>query len=70
MINYEIFSRIKQYREQGFKSGQIANKLFIDQRTVKIWSERQQYRQRKLLKRKSKLDSFKDYIVFLIEKHP
>jgi len=71
VIDYETFIRIKNYKEQeGLKSGQIAQAIGLDKRTVAIWAEEQKYRQRKAAQRKSKLDPFKDHIVRMLERHP
>ena len=69
MISYELFCKIKHCQEQGLKPSQIADEMNLDTRTVKIWLESRQYRQRRQSKRKSKLDPFKDYIVSLMEIH-
>lgn len=47
MIDYETYSRIKQYQQEGLKAGQIAQKLDLDTRTVESWLDEPQYRQRK-----------------------
>jgi len=70
MIDYETYSRIKQYQQEGLKAGQIAQKLDIDHRTVESWLQETQYRQRKSVKQYSKLDPYKDEILRLLEKHP
>jgi len=70
MIDYETYSRIKQYQQDGLKAGQIALKLNLDHRTVETWMAETQYRQRKLGETRSKLDAYKDDIVSLLEKHP
>jgi transposase len=70
MIDYESYSRIKQYQQEGLKAGQIAQKLNLDPRTVESWLDEPQYRQRKKGEACSKLDSYKAAIVSLIEKHP
>ncbi|MCK5354059.1 MAG: IS21 family transposase [Methyloprofundus sp.] len=70
MIDYESYSRIKQYQQEGLKAGQIAQKLNLDPRTVESWLDEPQYRQRKKGEASSKLDSYKEAIVSLIEKHP
>jgi transposase len=70
MIDYETFIRIKNYKEQeGLKTGQIAQALGLDKRTVTTWAEEKKYRQRKPVQRKSKLDPFKDHIVRMLERH-
>jgi len=70
MIDYETYSRIKHYQREGLKTGQIAQKLALDTRTVESWLEEPQYRQRKKGEAHSKLDLYKDAIVSLLEKYP
>jgi len=70
MIDYDTYSRIKQYQQEGLKACQIAQKLDLDTRTVESWLDESQYRQRKQSESSSKLDPYKDDIVSLLEKHP
>ncbi len=70
MIDYETYSRIKQYQLEGLNAGQIANKLVLDHRTVTHWLQQTQYRQRKSSGKISRLDPYKDDLVSLVEKHP
>lgn len=70
MIDYETYCRIKQYRQEGLKAAQIARHLDLDPRTVERWLDEAQYRQRKRSETSSKLDSYKEDIVSLLEKHP
>ena len=70
MIDYDTYSRIKQYQQEGLKAGQIAQKLDLDTRTVESWLDESQYRQRKQSESSSKLDPYKEDIVSLLEKHP
>lgn len=71
MINYETFCRLRQLRdEQGLKISQIAAQLDLDPKTVANWIERTTYQQRQGARRPSKLDSFKDQIKTLVERHP
>jgi len=71
MIDYELFSKIKNYHEQkGLKPTQIARELGLDPRTVHKWLETSRFRQREAGVRPSKLDPFKDSIVRMLEAHP
>lgn len=70
MISYEQFCRIKHYREEGLKAGQIASKIDLDARTVRKWMKRDAFQLRLPGNRPSKLDSYKDTIVSMLERHP
>lgn len=71
MIDYETFCRLRQLRdEEGLKISQIAAQLDLDPKTVANWIERATYQQRQGRRRPSKLDSFKDQIKSLVERHP
>lgn len=71
MIDYETFCRLRQLRdEEGLKIAQIAAQLHLDPKTVANWIERATYQQRQGCRRSSKLDSFKDQIKSLVERHP
>jgi transposase len=71
MIDYETFCRLRQLRdEQGLKISQIAAQLDLDPKTVANWIERATYQQRQGKRRPSKLDSFKEQIKTLMERHP
>ena len=70
MVDYETYSRIKQYQQEGLKAGQIALKLDLDQRTVAAWMAATHFRQRKQGSTHSKLDPYKDAIIRLLETHP
>ena len=70
MVDYEMYSRIKQYQQEGLKAGQIAQKLQLDPRTVETWMAETRYRPRKPGDTSSILDPYKDDIVSLLEKHP
>lgn len=71
MIDYETFCRLRQLREeQGLKISQIAAQLDLDPKTVAHWIERATYQQRQGKRRPSKLDSFKEQIKTLVERHP
>jgi len=69
MIDYETYSRLKQYQQGGLQAGQIAQKLLLDPRTVANWLLETSYRQRKSVAKKSRLDPYKDDIVRLLEHH-
>ena len=71
MINFELFSRIKNYHEQeGLSANQIAEELGLDPRTVSKWLKEKRFRQRTQVLRPSKLDPFKGPIVRMLETHP
>ena len=70
MISYEQFCKIRQYREEGLKAGQIADKMAMDSRTVSKWLEKDAYQLRLPCHRASKLDPYKDTIVSMLERHP
>jgi len=70
MIDFDLFSRIKSYHEQkGLSANQIAEDLDLDPRTVSKWLKQKQFRQRAQVLRPSKLDSFKDSIIRMLETH-
>jgi len=71
MIDFDQFSRIKNYHEQsGLNAAQIAGELGLDPRTVAYWLSQKRFQPRKPARRKSKLDPFKDSIVRMLETHP
>jgi transposase len=71
MIDYELFTRIKNYHEQkGLGAAQIARELNLDPRTVARWLETARFHPRKSTPKSSKLDTFKDSIVRMLEAHP
>lgn len=59
MIDYEQFCRIKAYKEEGLKAGQIADKLGLDSRTVAKWMDKTRFQPRLPGLRPSKLDPYK-----------
>lgn len=69
MIDYQTFSQIKQFTQDGLKAAQIAQKLSLDHRTVAYWQAQQRYHQRKTPAGQSKLDPYKETIVRLLERH-
>jgi transposase len=71
MINYETYARIKHLHQQmGLSAAQIARDTGQDERTVRKWLAEKQFRGRKSVIRKSKLEPFKDSVVRMIETHP
>jgi transposase len=71
MIDFDLFSRIKNYHEQkGLSANQIAEELGLDPRTVSKWLKENRFRQRAPVCRPSKLDPFKAMIVRMLETHP
>jgi len=71
MIDFDLFSRIKNYHEQkGLNASQIAEELGLDPRTVSKWLKENRFRQRAPVCRPSKLDPFKASIVRMLETHP
>ena len=71
MISYELFCKIKHYRDRdGLNKSQIAKALSLDLRTVEKWLGEKQFQQRKSSSRPSKLDPFKSSIVMMLETHP
>lgn len=70
MIDYEQYCRIKAYREEGLKAGQIAEKLGLDSRTVAKWMNCNGFQLRLPGHRSSKLDPYKDDILAMLERHP
>lgn len=71
MIDYETYVQIRNYFERdGLKYSQIANALSLDNRTVAKWANEKRYQPRKSSSRKSKLDSYKNDIIKMLERHP
>ena len=70
MIDYDQFCRIKRFREQGLKAGQIAVELGLDSRTVGKWMNQERFQLRLPGLRASKLDPYKNDIVRMLERHP
>lgn len=70
MITYEQYCRIKSYREEGLKAGQIAEKLALNPRTISKWMNRNGYQPRLPGYRISKLDPYKCDILSMLERHP
>jgi transposase len=70
MIDYETYSKIKNWHGEGANYSQIAERLSLDPRTVASWANEKKWRPRKSPKRASKLDPFKNDIVRMLEKFP
>lgn len=71
MIDYELFSKIKNLKEQkGLTGPQIAEELFLDPRTVRKWLGEPRFKPRKPAARPSKLDPFKKDVIRMLETHP
>lgn len=71
MIDYPTFHRLRQLRDEEHLSvAQIAQALAVDERTVEKWIAVEKYQPRKLVKRPSKLDPYKNTIVRLLAQHP
>jgi DNA-binding transcriptional regulator YiaG len=71
MIDYELFCKIKNLKEQhGLNPAQIAEELSLDPRTVAKWLEQGRFKQRQSTLKKSKLDPFKNDILRMITAHP
>ena len=70
MIDFELFSTIRNYHEQkGLSANQIADELGLDPRTVSKWLQEKRFRKRAPIVRPSKLDPFKGAIVRMLEAH-
>ncbi len=71
MIDYETYIKIKNLSEtDGLNNSQIAEHLGIDFRTVSKWVCEKRYHARKASLTQSKLDPFKNDIVYMLERHP
>jgi transposase len=71
MIDYEVFCKIRDYRDrENLKQAQIAQALGLDERTVAKWIDEPRYRPRRSPSRASKLDPFKSLIRQWLESHP
>jgi orotate phosphoribosyltransferase-like protein len=54
MIDYELFSKIKNLKEQhGLTPAQISRELSLDTRTVVKWLEEDRFKQRKSTSKKT-----------------
>ena len=70
MIDYETYSKIKQYRqERGLTAAQIANALGLSDKTVIKWLAEPKFRTRHASQRPSKLDAYKPLIIQWLETH-
>ena len=71
MITYETFARIIYLSDQkGLTPAQIARETGHGVRTVRKWLRDRQFHPRKPVIRKSKIDPFKDSVVWMLEAHP
>jgi transposase len=71
MIDFELFTRIKNYHEQqDLNPAQIARELHLDPRTVARCLAQNRFLPRKTTKPPSKLDPFKNAIIHMLETHP
>jgi transposase len=71
MIDFELFTRIKNYHEQrGLSPAQIGRELHLDPRTVARCLAQNRFLPRKTTKRPSKIDPFKNAIFHMLETHP
>jgi transposase len=70
MIDYETYCRIASLKKDGLNVAQIARSCALDERTVRYWQEQAQYRQRKEVRRSSKLDAFERRLVYWLAQHP
>lgn len=70
MIDYENYTLIKRYQQEGLTAHQIGDKLQLDPRTVESWLQKNRYRQRQSAPSSSKLDPYKATIINLLERHP
>lgn len=70
MIDYQTYHQIRLSRQQGLTAGQIAAELRLDERTVRSWMDEEKYQPRQSPKRPSKLDTYRQEIVRLLQAHP
>lgn len=71
MIDFELYSKIRNYHEQkGLSANRIAEDLDLDPRTVSKWLKESRFRQRAPVCRPSRLDPFKGSIIRMLETHP
>ncbi len=71
MVDYETYCRIRDHRvRQQLTVAQTARALGLDVRTVARWAAVEQFRQRVVVRRASKLDAFKGQIVRWLDAHP
>src|SRR6266853_5569827 len=71
MIDYETYCQIRVLAGQkNLKASQIATELHLDLKTVEKWMGRETFQPRKSPKRPSKLDTFKNQIIALLDRHP
>ena len=71
MLDYETYCRIQQLRDvDKLNVSQIADTMGLSRRTVARAMARDRYEQRKVSKRTSILDPYKETVQRLLEKHP
>ena len=70
MIDYETYCKIVElHQRHQLKPTQVARTLSLDLRTVVHWLEEGTYRQRRTLRRPSKLDAYKPRILQWIDSY-
>ena len=71
MISYEIWCKIRDYRDrQNMSLTQIAKALNLHHRTVATWADLLHYEARKAVPRTSVLDAYKGQVTRLLDTHP
>ncbi len=71
MIHYELYCKIKDCHDrEGLTVAQIARRLHLDERTVARWLATETFGPRRMARRPSKLDPFKEQIVRWLATHP
>ncbi len=72
MIDYDVFCRLKQLREQGRTPPQIAREMNLHIQTVRLWLARERFNRSAAAQqpRPSKLDAFKPALVRWLDSHP
>ena len=67
MIDYATYCRIRQRADEGHSSAKIALEIGLNEKTVRCWLEKKEYRSRASTPRPSKLQPFKSTIKHWIE---
>jgi len=70
MIDYEQFCKIKMLQEYKFSAVQISRTCHINEKTIRRYLKLDHFPARKTPRRSSKLDSFKERIVKMLEQYP
>jgi len=70
MIDYEQYCRIRQLKEEGLDPAQISKQMDLDTRTIRKWMDRTAFQRRLPCVRPSKLDPYKEEIVWMVERYP